>query len=120
MHKVRLVSDSTICLTNAGILIYLNHELKQFGAHNLQACIKSINRQFMIYLVAYVVLCGTDIFYAFYHEANFWYHIPASTIENIVILIPLNYVMYIHRFTFKKDSETRSTVSITQGNISPQ
>ena len=108
MHKVRFISDSTICVTNACILIYLNHQLKQFGAHSLQACIKSINKQFSTYLVAYAVLCGTDIFYAFFYEANFWYHIAASTLQSVIILIPLNYVMYIHRFSFKKDDETRS------------
>ena len=119
MHEVRLASDSTICLMNAGILIYLNHQLKQFGAHNLQACIKSINKQFSIYLFAYVMLCGTDIFYAFFRDSNFWYHIPATAIENTIILIPINYVIYIHRFTFKKDNETRSTVTATQSSISP-
>ena len=58
----------------------------------------------MIFLLTYVILCLGDVFFAFmYPDVPFWQLLTVHLLESTIILVPMNYVMYIHRKTFKQD-----------------
>ena len=101
-HFVRMMTNATLLIVSAAILLYLKDAFNQFGAHNTQSAIRSIVTQFVVFLIAYFLLMCESIWKIYFEEsAPLWQHQIFSFYHKVVILVPLNYVIYIHRKTFE-------------------
>ena len=106
-HWMRAVVNISILVSSTIILFYLSAKLKRFGAHDTKKTIRSIVTQFMFYLFAYFLLLMSDFWSYIFTEPVFWEYLFVNFYAKTVILIPLNYVIFIHRRTFNQDAERR-------------
>ena len=65
-HYVRAITNFSIIIVSACILLYLKMTFNQFGAHDSKEAIRSIVIQFVVYLLAYCLLFGQDIWKIFF------------------------------------------------------
>ena len=106
MHELRVVVDLTILFVNGFILYFLRIQLSLFGVHNMKSSIRSVNQQFLVFLLAYAILCFGDIYFGLlYPNTPFFLDLLMNFFEKTIILVPINYVIYIHRETFKNEQQ---------------
>ena len=98
-HEVQAIADSLIIVGNVLLLIFLIRKLEKFQSYEMKQSFCSIYTQFFLFLVSYVVIAVTDSIFGWlrvdFMKIFFW-HEFILFMNEILPLIPICYVLYVH------------------------
>ena len=111
-YEARSITDSIVIVTNLFILIFLKYKLAKFKTGDMSAAICSIYTQFFLFLLSFTIITTVDFFFGFSAATES----PDFTLMHVVIfinetipLVPILYVLYVHRQTFKREVRRNSS-----------
>ena len=120
-HAIRAIADCIVVFANVLILIFLIQKLSKFQSYELKQSVCSIYIQFFLFLFSYLVIVVTDFIFGWFRadfmDIFFW-HEFIIILNEVLPLVPITYVLYVHRQTFKHDNMQKSSFHQAQATNS--
>ena len=114
LYKVRSIADSLVILANIAILLFLVSKLANFKTRDMGPVICSIYTQFFLLLASCLITMVIDFYFGFSDLEAMGKPAVAHAIvflSEIAPLVPIIYVLYIHRQTFRRDTDASTAGS---------
>ena len=110
-YEVRAIAESLVIVGNIAILVFIRHKLRNFKSAEMTKTVCSIYIQFFLFLFTYSFICICDTLFGIVKMdfmAEFGWQQTIEFTSDIIPLIPIVYVLYIHRKTLMHDSQGRT------------